>query len=550
MNQSDFARKFTDIEYLSKKEISARLGVGTGESVWKLVDDYRERYRFALDLKKFDRLPFSIVLTPSIMALSNTAERLMFQYAMLFENHRIFQSFADDKTLEKYRNELSAEDLLVMARTIDLSLDDRDIRNLLSDDNNQFKDTVLYGFYQCRRELGTDNHYKINNEFIRYIWSRLNRTSFDPSLSFYRMNEVKSKNGFEEFIGAPVNRISEYINMLVEFVESEYELSPFINAAIAYSFFIYTLPFERYSEYAAILIYEKMLADSGYGECAHYLSLAQFLTQRDDDLQKAMYETRKTGDLTYMIVFLNQLVAGAIQWRMKTLYKVGLPHPNENNIQVIEKIVEVPVEKIVEVPVEKEVIKEIEVIKEVEVIREVPVEKIVYRDVQPAKSDDSSAPNRVETSQEDQKIITAPKGFHFMQDPFARATSLMPQPKESSSNESQILPTRPSPVILEEQTLITDVQLDALNDLDSDEYAKHLMELNPLIRDHQARFYATHRTKGRYYTIGQFKEFANCAYETARTSMDFLTTLGLYRKEQLKNKFVYTPTSQHEGDQE
>ena len=76
MNQNDFARKFTDIEYLSKKEISSRLGIGTGESVWKLVDDYRERFRFALDLKKFDRLPFSIVLTPSIMALSNTAEDL------------------------------------------------------------------------------------------------------------------------------------------------------------------------------------------------------------------------------------------------------------------------------------------------------------------------------------------------------------------------------------------------------------------------------------------------------------------------------------------
>ncbi len=539
MNQNDFARKFTDIEYLSKKEISSRLGIGTGESVWKLVDDYRERFRFALDLKKFDRLPFSIVLTPSIMALSNTAERLMFQYAMLFENHRIFQSFADDKTLEKYRKDLSAEDLLVMARTIDLSLDDRDIQNLLNENNVQFKDTVLYGFYQCRKELGKDDHYKINLDFIRYLWSRLNRTPIEPTLSYLRMNEVKTKNGYEEFVGAPVNRILEYLNMLVEFVDSEYELSPFINAAIAYSFFMYTLPFERYSEYAAILIYEKMLADSGYGECAYYLSLAQFLTQRDDDLQKAMLETRKTGDLTYMIIFLNQLVAGAIQWRMKTLYKVGLPHPNENNIQVIEKIVEVPVEKIIEVPVEKEVIKEIEVIKEVEVIREVPVEKIVYRDSQSSKS-------AMNSQEEAEKNITT-KGFHFMQDPFANPN---PSVKDPSTSEVQPSPAKPSPAILEEQALITEVQLDALDGLNQEEFAQHLMELNPLIRDHQAKFFATHRTKGRYYTIGQFKEYANCAYETARTSMDFLTTLGLYRKEQLKNKFVYTPSANYEGEKE
>ena len=109
-----------------------------------------------------------------------------------------------------------------MARTIDLSLDDRDIQNLLNENNVQFKDTVLYGFYQCRKELGKDDHYKINLDFIRYLWSRLNRTPIEPTLSYLRMNEVKTKNGYEEFVGAPVNRILEYLNMLVEFVDSEY----------------------------------------------------------------------------------------------------------------------------------------------------------------------------------------------------------------------------------------------------------------------------------------------------------------------------------------
>ena len=46
-------------------------------------------------------------------------------------------------------------------------------------------------------------------------------------------------------------------------------------------------------------------------------------------------------------------MAGAIQWRMKLVYKVGLPHPNENNIQVIEKIVEGARGKIIEVPVKR-----------------------------------------------------------------------------------------------------------------------------------------------------------------------------------------------------
>ena len=49
-----------------------------------------------------------------------------------------------------------------------------------------------------------------------------------------------------------------------------------------------------------------------------------------------------------------------------------------------------------------------------------------------------------------------------------------------------------------------------------------------------------------FYTISSFKEFADCAYETARTSMDFLCDVGLYEKRQIKNKFIYTPVNLEE----
>ena len=71
-----------------------------------------------------------------------------------------------------------------------------------------------------------------------------------------------------------------------------------------------------------------------------------------------------------------------------------------------------------------------------------------------------------------------------------------------------------------------------------------------MIRRDQAYFYAHHRTEGCFYTIGQFKEYADCAYETARTSMDFLVSCGFYRKELLKNKYVYTPVSKSNSEGE
>ena len=68
-----------------------------------------------------------------------------------------------------------------------------------------------------------------------------------------------------------------------------------------------------------------------------------------------------------------------------------------------------------------------------------------------------------------------------------------------------------------------------------------LLEMDPMLKKSQAHFYVHHCTMGRYYTIQQFVKFEGCVYETGRTSMDDLAKLGYYRRDQIKNKFVYTP---------
>ena len=73
--------------------------------------------------------------------------------------------------------------------------------------------------------------------------------------------------------------------------------------------------------------------------------------------------------------------------------------------------------------------------------------------------------------------------------------------------------------------------------------AQDLLESDPNLRPNQAKFYVRHCKLGKYYTIQQFKKFTGCVYETARTSMDNLARRGYYRREQIKNKFVYTPIS-------
>ena len=80
-----------------------------------------------------------------------------------------------------------------------------------------------------------------------------------------------------------------------------------------------------------------------------------------------------------------------------------------------------------------------------------------------------------------------------------------------------------------------------LDEKDASKFEKYLLEKNPLLKKSQAHFYARHCTIGSYYTIGMYKKAERVVYETARTSMDALKKFGYYRKEQIKNKFVYTP---------
>lgn len=86
---------------------------------------------------------------------------------------------------------------------------------------------------------------------------------------------------------------------------------------------------------------------------------------------------------------------------------------------------------------------------------------------------------------------------------------------------------------------------EGLNEEEASKLETRLLEIYPDLSRSQAYFYARHCTLGSKYTIAQFKKEIGCAYETARTSMDFLVYLGFYRKEPLKNKFVYIPVKKN-----
>ena len=67
-----------------------------------------------------------------------------------------------------------------------------------------------------------------------------------------------------------------------------------------------------------------------------------------------------------------------------------------------------------------------------------------------------------------------------------------------------------------------------------------LMYQYPQLKKHQIEFYLNHHTPGYYYTIEQFIQYCDVCYETGRSALQQLVSLGFYQKIKQGKKFVYT----------
>ena len=118
--------------------------------------------------------------------------------------------------------------------------------------------------------------------------------------------------------------------------------------------------------------------------------------------------------------------------------------------------------------------------------------------------------------------------------PSERSVAVMARPVEFVKLQE------PSPYIGESNVALP-VFPAGLKEQDVEGIVTNLLEVYPYLKRTQAHFYACHCTIGKHYTISQFKKEENVAYETARTSMDFLAENGFYSKTKVRNKFVYSP---------
>lgn len=151
------------------------------------------------------------------------------------------------------------------------------------------------------------------------------------------------------------------------------------------------------------------------------------------------------------------------------------------------------------------------------------------------------APVAPQTSVDDIAVSKEQEQGNLFDDDFIEP----PLEKEDGIEEIPSLDALPNVDAKIEFALAT--QKGGMSEKEIKEAARFLLETHPMLRKQQALFFASHCTIGRYYSIQDYRKYAKCVYETARTSMDNLARERLYKKLKIKNKYVYTPIRQGES---
>ena len=319
----------------------------------------------------------------------------------------------------------------------------------------------------------------IDEDFLASLYAKLLGT--EELTEFYRSSDDHNPENRvlidRIYTSAPWNIIDSMMNSLFTFIQTS-TLSTSLKAVIVYFYINYVKPFNKYSEEVAVLMAKAVLAHEAFGETVVDLPLEQLLLLSNEEVARIYVEVQKTADVTY---FVNYAFKHLSQYCESFLDEIAQGKVQELKADFYQA--DDAKEEEIEVPEQEERVETVDLFEA-------------------SKEEEAEEPQPVLKEQPKKKTVKVT----YVQEELAVAYI---------------------PVALDEKQAVL---------LEQD-----LLERDPELKKGEAKFYARHCTKGKKYTIAQYKKSLRCAYETARTSMDHLAELLYYRKEKVKNKYVYIP---------
>ena len=496
MAGNDYAMRFTEDKYATKLEVGRELKVSSVDPFWSNILSYRSNFYHYLSIRTIEKNMLLFCGCPAINSLVNNLEA-----KLLRVNREIMMLAPNTKQAKNVDYTFKKEVLNILNEFEQLHVGDDFIDSVMRNEVVSAIPTnmLLVNYPSALNYIKTAYVNKIDEDFLAELYAKILGT--EELVTFYRASEDRNPENRvlidRVYTSAPVNLIGPMMNSLFTFINSS-TLPTSLKAIITFFYINFVKPFASYSEEMAILMAKAVLAHEAYGDAIVALPLEKLLLLPKEEAARIYVEVQKTADVTYFVdyafkhlskycdTFLDDIANAKVSEMRADFYQVDEDKP----------------------------------IQEVEIPEPARVETVdLFADEQEEESVEQPAPQpapapvqEVEKQEEPREVV-------------------MPEvPKKKTVKVTYVqeeLAVAYIPVALDEKQAVL---------LEQD-----LLERDPELKKGEAKFYARHCTKGKKYTIAQYKKSLRCAYETARTSMDHLAELLYYRKEKIKNKYVYIP---------
>lgn len=547
MAEKEWARLYTDEQYLSKGEVMQAMQTSLIDGYWNDIMEYRKRYRVPLAFRSITNHAFFLTETDIIKAKVTGVELKSARFLGLIK-----KIIDPQQEAEAYRScflyALRAVNSIENAQMSELSL--KALLNGTYQENNPFHKPVI-GYHEAlSSEVKDSSFIRLNDDFLAEIYAK--NLGVSELTSFYRTSDFdgtaqRARYMYNpDFAYAPFDLVEALMGEFLTWLRNGAE-TPFVKAIASAYFLDYVKPFDERNDEMGLLLGKAAYSFSEEGKAVFYLPLENLLV-KSPRLKNLLLEVQRTGDLTYFLMYAISILEPLLDSLEQELQAIKI-EPYRKEFQSLSG-------------------EELQSAKALEK-KPMPAPQQMNLFASESASEEKSAPS-APIQPAPRPTIPAPQPAPLTPSPEAKPEPVSPKAETPSAS---VPPTPIRPIEKEEKApfknalpperkispeemepassaaLSLALPSGGLSDKEVKEYVLYLLESNPNLNKNQASFLASHCTLGRYYTIQQFKKFTRCAYETARTSMDKLAQEHYYEKLQVKNKFVYTPLPKGEKNQ-
>jgi hypothetical protein len=501
MNNNDFEVRFTDNIYATRQDVAKALNTQLIDSIWRNILEYRSKFCAVISLRNITKTPFRITYTPTIVSKINSVERKL-STAMV--NYSSFSGNAREKFALKHK---IYEDIIIsLSKLYNVELSTEVIDSIINLDNKNYSilEQPIYRYFAALRQVEEHFADPINDDFYARLYSIL--TDNNNLTILFREKDPESATrmliNHDYTYGAPHTLVEPMCDNMTDFlVNSE---QSFVVKAVAGMFFINLVkPFDEFNQEMSVLVFKSVISHGGINDVGALFPFESIVSIEQNELKRMIIESQKTNDFTYVLSYVLD----------KMLLNIDSLLDNIENYKIYSAKNEFRRDEQIEINEEKK--------------------------AQPINN--TSIPQNFDTTIDKKENIRENDSIQNVE---VKKEIIAPKPTPAPIKESIIVDTkRQENKNLENEPVRFAIPKEALqlNETDANRYEEFLLESEPTMKKGQAHFFARHCTIGKYYTIQQYKRSIGVVYETARTSMENLVKLGYYKKEQIKNKFVYTP---------